>query len=638
MLIRHNADIRSLEAAQPDPFSTHTSTYALIAESAKKWPTATALSFFAHAEDFKRPQRWTYAELLADITRSANLFRRLGIQRKDVVAFVLPNLPETHFTIWGGETAGIVFAINPMIESAQMGQLLNAAHARWLVTTAPAADAETWARVGQALAAADSVQGILVVDPMRHLPGDVARPDAMAALPATLQGRPVLDFHAALQQERGDGLNFEPPKAQDTASYLCTGGTTGLPKIARHTHRNETANALQLVAVAEDLFMAPGRNVLTALPLFHVNAQIGTGLAAFAAGAHVVLAPPAGYRAPGLVANFWKIVEHYKLASFSGVPTIYAGLMQVPVAGHDLSSLTYAVCGAAPLPVELALRVQAETGLRILEAYGLTETTCAASVNPGDGQARIGSIGFSLPWQAMQVAVCNEAGHFLRWAGTDEVGAICMNGPNVMPGYLDEAHNRGTFFEAPGPDGVTRRWLNSGDLGRQDADGFFWLTGRKKELIIRGGHNIDPKTIEEALAKHPDVAMSAAVGRPDAYAGEVPVAYVQLNAGSTVSMADLMAYAAEFIGERAAQPKAIRILASLPLTAVGKIFKPTLTMMEIESVVREEAQRLGVILDTLRVAQDSRLGIVAHWKLGSGNAAEFARALGVHVFKNFPLD
>lgn len=633
-MIRQYSDILELESAQPDPFAGLTSTYALLAQCAEKWGLAPALSFFARTEDFKSPRVWSYRELLGEVTRTANLFRRLGIARNDVVAFVLPNLPETHFTIWGGEAAGIVFAVNPMLEGAQMGQLLKAANVSWLVTVAPATDAEIWNRVGQALEIADGVRGVLVADGLRHAPDHVGS----GLVPDALKGRPVLDFHDEVAKERTDALDFAPPAAEDLASYLCTGGTTGLPKIACHTHRNEIANAAQLGAVARDLFMAPGSTILTALPLFHVNAQIGTGLAAFASGSHVILAPPAGYRAPGLVARFWEIVEHYRLTSFSGVPTTYAALMQVPVAGRDLSSLTYSISGAAPLPVELAHRVQEETGLRILEAYGLTETTCAASINPGDGRARIGSIGFRLPWEDMRVAVLADSGAFERWAAVEEVGAICMNGPNVMPGYLDEAHDRGAFFEAPGRDGKICRWLNSGDLGRQDSEGYFWLTGRKKELIIRGGHNIDPMIIEEALVRHPAVSMSAAIGRPDAYAGEVPVAYVQLRSGASISEDELMTHAAQHIGERAALPKAIRIVASLPQTAVGKIFKPSLAMMEVENVVREEAQRLGVTLAELKVEQDARLGIVARWRVGAGDKAAFIRALGSHVFENRALD
>ena len=156
----------------------------------------------------------------------------------------------------------------------------------------------------------------------------------------------------------------------------------------------------------------------------------------------------------------------------------------------------------------------------------------------------------------------------------------------MFAGYLDPQQNKDLWIDIEGS-----RWLNTGDLGRQDGLGYFWLAGRRKELIIRGGHNIDPKLIEDALSKHPAVAMAAAVGSPDAYAGEVPVAYVQPKPGVAVSDQELMDFAAAHVPERAAIPKLVKIMPSLPVTAIGKIFKPALQQREIEAAVRGEADR-----------------------------------------------
>jgi fatty-acyl-CoA synthase/long-chain acyl-CoA synthetase len=419
------------------------------------------------------------------------------------------------------------------------------------------------------------------------------------------------------------------------ASYLCTGGTTGLPKIACHTHANEIALCLQLNAVGGPKMLAPGITALTALPLFHVNAQLGTGLAVFAQGGHVLLAPPAGFRAPGLMQRFWEVVETHRVSTYSAVPTAYAGLLQAPLQGRDLSSLTAAICGAAPMPAELFRQFEAQTGQRILEAYGLTEGTCASSINPVNGESRIGSIGLRMPWQDMRAMILDEQGEWLRDAEVDEVGAICISGPNVFPGYLSAVHNQGVWFDTAQTNSqcgkTSQRWFNTGDLGRQDADGYFWLAGRKKELIIRGGHNIDPKSIEEVLAGHPAVAMCAAVGRPDANAGEVPVVYVQLRAGAAAGEQTLLDYAAKHITERAAVPKAVCIIEALPLTAVGKIFKPALALREVELVVRQEAAANAVELVELRVAQDPKRGIVARYRL-AGDADKLAAVLGRYVF------
>ncbi len=625
MAIRNLHDIETLERT-PLALALNgvASTYALIARTAARQPKLPALSFFAHVDTHTQPKVWTYAQWLADITRTANLFRRLGIARNDVIAYALPNLPEAHLALWGGETAGIAFAVNPLLDGQSLHQLLRAANVRWLVTSGPSTDRDIWQRIEAAITSLPQLKGVLAVDPLSHLPGYVGP----QTLPPTLAGYPVLDFGDELAKENGEQLNFAPPEANDIASYLCTGGTTGLPKIARHSHANELANAWQLASVVD--FMAPGQTVLTALPLFHVNAQIGTGLSVFASGGHALLAPAAGYRTPDLIARFWEIIEHHRVVAFSGVPTVYAGLLQAPRAGRDLSCLSHAICGAAPMPVELFKTFERETGLHILEGYGLTEGACVSSINPADGEPRIGSIGLRMPWQAMRAMVID--GQSMRKAEVDEVGTLFISGPNVFVGYLNPAHNEGVWYDSTDADGNTQRWFNTGDLGRMDSDGYFWLTGRKKELIIRGGHNIDPKSIEEVLATHPAVAMCAAVGRPDPHAGEIPVAYVQLRPGAQASEAELLAHATAHISERAAIPKAVMILPALPVTAVGKIFKPTLSMREVENTVRAEAGQLGITLTTIDVVQDSKRGLLARYAIDSSDASALSTALGRYTF------
>ena len=632
MLIKTQADIAVVESG-PRPNEDIQSTYALIQRAAERTPQAQALSFFLRTEDYRTLVSWNYRDWLADITRLANLLRRKGVGRKHVVAFVTNNYPETHLTIWAAETAGIAFAVNPLLDGKQIGELFRAAKVRWVVAADPGAEPEIWQRLESALAGKHGVCGVLAFDGQRHQPG---RTTALV-LPPRLAGVPVYDMGREAARERSDALDFALPKAEDIASYFCTGGTTGLPKIAQHTHRNEIAQADQLGTAVGDAIFAPGRTTLTALPLFHVNAAVGTGLSAFARGSHVLLAPPAGYRAPGLVARFWEVIEAHRVSSFSGVPTVYAGLLQSPRQGRDLSCLTAAICGAAPMPVDLFHKFEAETGLRILEGYGLTEGSCASSITPPAAASCIGSIGLRLPWQPMRVMCLDDEGRFLRGAQTDEVGSIYISGPNVFPGYLNPEHNRGVWFETDVPDGVRRRWFNTGDLGRQDAKGYFWLTGRKKELIIRGGHNIDPKSIEEVLSAHPAVALCAAVGRPDAHAGEVPVAYVQLRPGASASGDELMQFATERINERAAIPKAVIPIPALPVTAVGKVFKPALSMREIESVVREEAVNADVELAALTLEQDPKLGMLARYRLLAPlteAASRFRAALGQYVFRS----
>ncbi|MCF4164122.1 acyl-CoA synthetase [Zavarzinia compransoris] len=622
--VRTLADIHAIERVPLSDRAIPPTTYAMLAAGARLSPDAPALSFFARTRDFAKPRVWRFRDLMRDVNRAANMFRRLGIGRGDVVAFVLPNLPETHLTIWGGEAAGIVFAVNPLLEAAQIADLLKAGRARWLVTLAPTPGTDLWRKASTAAAEVPGLRGILAVGMGPHIPGT-----AGLMLRATHRLRPptaavpVLDFGRELARERGDALNFEPPGPGDISSYFCTGGTTGLPKIARRTHFSESFDAWAMTSFVDAGF-APGKTVFCGLPLFHVNGQLVTGLAPWSRGAHVVMGTPQGYRGEGVIKTFWKLVAHYRLNAFSGVPTVYSALLQVPVDGDDISSLDFALCGAAPMPVELFRAFQERTGVRILEGYGLTEGACASACNPPGAPARVGSIGIRYPYQDMRVLILGDDGSVIREAATDEAGVLAIEGPNVFAGYLDPAHDKGLWIEHDG-----RRWLNTGDLARQDADGYFWLTGRKKELIIRGGHNIDPKVIEEALHLHPAVALAAAIGRPDAHAGEVPVAYVQLKAGAAAP--DLLDFATGHIPERAAWPKAVHVVETMPTTGVGKIFKPALAMREIEDVVRREAADAGIALATLAVVQDARRGLLARIDAGP-DAGALKTALGRYAF------
>ena len=205
----------------------------------------------------------------------------------------------------------------------------------------------------------------------------------------------------------------------------------------------------------------------------------------------------------------------------------------------------------------------------------------------------------------MKIFIVDEDGKFVREAETDEIGSVCIQGPNVFSGYLDDAHNRGIW-----PKGG---WLNTGDLGRRDADGYYWLTGRTKELIIRGGHNIDPAVIEDPLYRLPGVQVAAAVGRPDPHAGEVPVAYVQLQENVELTEAQILEYLKKEIGERAAVPKEVYMVDKIPLTPVGKIFKPSLRWQSIRRVYEAELQALGELAETIDVAvkEDKIHGSVA---------------------------
>lgn len=621
--VANEQDVLAIES-QGQPADLPSSTYEMICRGAAIDPSAPALSFFATADDYASPERWTYSELVRDITRTANMLSRLGVQRDTVVAYVLPNLPETHFVVWGGEAVGIVCAINPLLEGDAIGELLNASGATVLVTLAPFPGTDLWPKVQAVLHKVASLEHLVLINLADHAPdeqrfaarmlqrGECSRlhgeEGVRGAVPAQIS---IHDFAEAIAREPGVALTASHPmNRNDVSSWFCTGGTTGLPKIAMRRHGNEVANAWSAGQFLGES-VGPGKTIFCGLPLFHVNAVMVTGLLPFSRGAHVVMGTPQGYRGEGVVQRFWDIVAHYRINFFSGVPTLYGSLLDVPVGERDIGSLEYGLCGAAPMPVELLRAFQARTGIRILEGYGLTEGTCISSVNPPLGERRAGSIGLRVPGQAMKAVVVDEAGRYVRDCVADEVGQLVISGPNVFIGYMRPEQNNGIWLDLA--DGG--RWLNTGDLGRRDADGYFWLTGRKKELIIRGGHNIDPAAIEEALHRHPAVQIAAAVGRPDVHAGELPIAYVQLKPGTSANEAEMAAFLRDEISERAAFPKGIRIVDAMPLTGVGKIFKPALKRLETVDALRSALVEAGVQGATVSIADDALRGISVHVEL-----------------------
>lgn len=574
-----------------------------------------ALSFFLQGNDYSNAVHFSFRELLGRIHQTANLLHDLGIGKDDVVSLILPNLPQTHFLLWGGEAAGIVNPINPLLEAEQYAGIMNAAGTKLLATLAPFPRVDIWQKVDAIRREVPSLRTILQIDLGQYLGGLKKFAARLMTLGGSGRGKSgpqeIRDFDRLLDQYPADRLVSRRKIAPtDLASCFHTGGTTGTPKLARHTHFNEVFDAW---SAALNLELNGSKNLFCGLPLFHVNGAFVTGLIPWSKGARVIMGTPQGYRGEGVMKNFWKIVEHYRIHFFSGVPTVYSTLLDIPVGGHDIRTLEFALCGAAPMPLEVLQEFESRTGLKILEGYGLTEGTCVNCVNPPAGERRVGSIGFRLPYQEMKTVRLDGQGGYERDCDTDEIGLVIIRGPNVFAGYKDEHHNRDAWIDTADGKGP---WLNTGDLGRRDADGYFWLTGRRKEIIIRGGHNIDPQLIEGALYQHPAVALAAAVGRPDPRVGEVPVAYVELKAEQHASPEELIVFSRKHIEERAAIPRDIRIIPRMPQTAVGKIFKPALSKREIEDVYREEVRHIkGVAAVTVEVHPDRIHGFTARVKV-----------------------
>ena len=559
----------------------------------------------------------TWAELHAQTTQAANLFRSLGVGEQDVVAYVLPNALETVITLIGGAVAGIVNPINPLLEPEQISAILRETKAKVVVTLKPFPKTDLAQKVAQAVRHAPSVKTVLEVDLVRYLSGakkfivPLIRPKNPISHNAN-----VKSFSAELARQPADRLTFADAPKDRVAAYFHTGGTTGMPKVAQHKVSGMVYNGW----LGQQLLFKPDDVVMCPLPLFHVFAAYPILMSMIASGAHVVFPTPAGYRGDGVFDNFWKLIARYKATYMITVPTALSALMQRPV-NADISSLRSAFSGSSPLPIELYNRFKKETGIDIVEGYGLTECTCLVSINPPDGQKKIGSVGMPFPYT--HVRILHQNGDGFRECGPDEVGEICVANPGVFEGstYTEVDKNKDLFAEG--------RFLRTGDLGRIDADGYLFITGRAKDLIIRGGHNIDPAIIEEALMGHEAVAVVGAIGQPDAHSGELPAAYVELVKGATATVSDLMDYATKHIHERAALPKHIEILTEVPKTAVGKVFKPDLRRMAITRVYDQALAKAGIPATVVMVAEDKKRGLVAKLaKTGDVNDAKVTETLG----------
>ena len=572
-LHRNIGDVEAIESVPLEERISTSSTYELIKTGAQRNLDATALYFLLSGEAWETPIEVCHRDFVARVTQSANLFHDLGVGPSDVVTYVLPNLPQTHFALWGAEAAGVANPINPLLEPVQIRDIMVSAKTKILVALGEHPGSDIWSKI-------DAIR--------KEVPTLKATVRVMGSSDES-QGiygyEELIDGYDAEQLD--SGRRIEP---REVCSLYHTGGTTGTPKLALRTHMNEMFSAV-MCSMALDL--SAESTMMCGLPLFHANAPLLTGLAPLSVGASIVLLTPTGYRDPGVIQNFFKIAERYGVDSFMTVPTVLSMLLDVPVEGLDLSRLRYAMCGAAPLSVQVFRAFEERTGLKLLEGYGLTEATVVSSCNPRDGERKVGSVGLRIPYQEMKTVILDDDGKYLRDCRTDEIGVIVMRGPNVFEGYAEEAHNKGVWVDGD--------WLNTGDMGRMDEDQYTWLTGRKKELIIRGGHNIDPAVVEEVLYRIDGVAEAAAVGQPDRHAGEVVVAFVTPKAGVKLEAEEIERYCRENITERAAIPKRVCIIDPMPVTAIGKIFKPALRHHAIRDVFASELEALSDLVESIDV-------------------------------------
>ena len=554
------ASIADIQALEQQPAPAATTPYGLIRDAAARWPQRVALSWLPDAELSSPPQQVSYRQLLADIHRAANALRALGVGPDDAVALLAPNMPQAHAVLWGAQLAGRVCPINTLLQADHIAALLQASGARVVVALGPHPELAVWAAVERAC------EGLKL---------------ARVAIDAGTPAPGALDLHQ-LMQAQPDTLAFEPDlNPERVVALFHTGGTTGAPKLVQHTGANEahTARWAPLFYGADEHSVE-----INGFPLFHVAGAFVYGLSMLSVGARQVLPTLGGMRNAAFVQRYWRFCEREGVTHLACVPTVLTSLLNVPV-DADISTVRAAFTGGSPLPAELAQRFEAATGVPVRNILGMTECAGLVSIEPLAGPRTPGSAGLRLPFTEVQAVPWRDGAAVLdERCAPGATGVIVLRGPHIGPGYLDARRNAGLFEGG---------WVISGDLGHLDDEGRIHITGRAKDVIIRGSHNIDPGLVEDAFLAHPAVAQCAVVAEPDPYAGEVPAAFVVLRPGAALTADALLAEVAPRVYERPACPKRVVLVPALPLTAIGKVFKPALRLQAIELRLTDMAHELA---------------------------------------------
>ncbi|WP_426414626.1 acyl-CoA synthetase [Aestuariirhabdus sp. LZHN29] len=595
--VKSLADVVAVEQVPIEDRGLPNSTYQLLQDAARLYGERTAISYLMTGSCDEKSTDISYKELFHRVTQTANALHRLGIESRDVVSTLLPNLPHSHFSIWGGEAAGIVNPINPHIAIDQVVAIMNAVQSKVLITLAPYPDSDLWQKALEIKKRVYSLRAILIVDPVNLLPLPRRAMVSIRRKLPRMQG--VYDFDKAIARCPTDMLeSHRQIHPQDIASYFYTGGMTGTPKITPHTHRNEASMALMINTM---LRFQQSQVVLNGLTLSHVNAIIIPGLAPFMAGARVLIPGMEGYRGEQVIKRLWALIEHYKVEIISGVPAFYKRAISVPTGQHTLDSVRFALCGASPLPIKLIDQFQQHCGIPLIEGYGLTEGTCVSCVNPPDGNAQAGSIGIRMPYSGMKTVILDENQRYLRDCTVDEIGHILIRGPHVFPGYIQREKNRNVWIGDHG-------WFDTGDLGRCDGEGYFWLHGRSLDQISQPGHSRDPQPIERLLQQFPGVERAAIVGRNDAAGKHQVVAYVTAQQDVDLPLDTLSeAYHAQADAHLPPIP-CIYLLEVMPLTNVGKIDRQLLRKDALCRLYQE-------LLDDLKESSEIRVDITTNDQL-----------------------
>lgn len=537
-----------------------------LEKSAKDFPQNPALDFMG--------KRITYAQLLQSSYQFANALKKLGVQKGDRVSIMLPNVPQAVIAYYGALFAGaIVVQTNPMYTERELTHQLVDSGAETIVTLDL-----LYNRVMN-VKPATSLKNVIVTRIPDYLPVIkkwlyplVQRKQPKP--PVINYGNGVFSFLSLLAESPSTPVTPEIDPERDLALLQYTGGTTGVAKGVMLTHKNLVANAVQCQAVLYKMQYGKER-VLGALPFFHVYGMTTVMNLGIQLAAEIVLIPRFD------VDLILKTIHKTKPTMFPGAPTMYIALINHPdIKKYDLSSIEACVSGSAPLPLEVQQRFEELTGGRLVEGYGLTESSPVTHSNPIWGNRINGSIG--LPWPDTDSKIVDLA------TGEDlpqgEIGELAVRGPQVMLGYWNRPEDTAATIR----DG----WLLTGDVAYMDENGYFYIVDRKKDMIIAGGFNIYPREVEEVLFEHPAIMEAAVVGVPDPYRGETVKAFVVLKKGQQVTEQELDAFCRSKLAAFKV-PRIYEFRDELPKTTVGKVLRRQLLEEEKKKQQQETTEKLG---------------------------------------------
>jgi long-chain acyl-CoA synthetase len=531
----------------------------LVRNGADKYPNNIVTDFLGH--------KMTYSQLWDSVQRFAHSLQALGIKKGDRVAIMLPNCPQFLISFFGAHLAGaLVIAINPIYSPRELAHVLKDSGAETLVVI------DLKFPAFREVAADSHVKRTIVTGIQDYLPFPK---NLLFPFKAKKEGTwvdvkpaPSIFFFKHLLKKYGPTpakVDINP--AEDVAMLLYTGGTTGFPKAAMLTHRNLGVNAIQNSAWTPGV--EHGKEVFgCVLPFFHsygLSAALNWGLHM---GGKLILFPKFS------AADVVKAIQDHKITLLPGVPTMYVAINNYPdIKKYDLSSIKCCMSGGAPLPVEVKHQFESITGGKLLEGYGLSESSPVLAGNVFNGKLREGSIG--LPISDTDIIIMDEEG---KQVPTGEVGEIWAAGPQIMKGYWNRPEDTAKSLR----EFAGKTWLVTGDMARMDEEGFFYIVDRKKDLILVGGFNVFPREVEEVLYEHPKVKEVVVAGIPDKFHGEYVKAFIILHDGQEVSEKEIQ----DFCKERMAPykvPKKVEFRAELPKTIIGKILR--------RELLEEEKQR-----------------------------------------------